>query len=44
MYAEPVKPLTNGEYAMAWRAAGDDGHVLSGEVKFVVEAKSGGDR
>jgi hypothetical protein len=40
MYAEPVKPLENGAYALAWRAAGDDGHVLSGEIKFVVELKA----
>jgi methionine-rich copper-binding protein CopC len=40
MYADPVKPLQNGAYALAWRAAGDDGHVLSGEIKFVVELKT----
>jgi methionine-rich copper-binding protein CopC len=42
MHAEPVKPLTNGAYTLAWRAAGDDGHVLTGEIKFSVEVKSGG--
>lgn len=40
MYAEPAKPLTNGEYLLAWRAAGDDGHVLSGEIKFVIAIKT----
>ena len=40
MYADPVKPLENGAYALAWRAAGDDGHVLSGEIKFIVELKA----
>ena len=39
LYAEPSKPLANGAYVMSWRAAGDDGHVLTGEVKFTVEIK-----
>ena len=37
MYADPVKPLEAGAYTLTWRAAGDDGHVLSGEVKFTIE-------
>ena len=40
MYSEPVKPLTAGDYTATWRAAGDDGHVLSGEIKFSVLPKS----
>jgi methionine-rich copper-binding protein CopC len=39
MYADPVKPLVNGAYILSWRAAGDDGHVLSGEIKFTVDIK-----
>jgi methionine-rich copper-binding protein CopC len=39
MYADPVKPLETGAYTLTWRAAGDDGHLLSGEVKFTVERK-----
>ena len=39
MYADPVKPLEAGAYTVTWRAAGDDGHVLSGEVKFSIEPK-----
>ena len=40
MYAEPVKPIENGAYTLAWRAAGDDGHVLTGEIKFSVAGKA----
>jgi methionine-rich copper-binding protein CopC len=39
MYADPVKPIENGAYTLTWRAAGDDGHVMTGEIKFVVELK-----
>jgi copper resistance protein C len=39
MYADPVKPLGAGAYTVAWRAAGDDGHVLSAEVKFTIQPK-----
>ena len=39
LFADPAKPLANGAYVMTWRAAGDDGHVLTGEVKFTVEVK-----
>src|SRR5687767_13125435 len=30
IYADPVKPLEPGAYTLTWRAAGDDGHVMSG--------------
>ena len=39
MYADPVKPLGVGAYTLNWRAAGDDGHVLSGEIRFSIEPK-----
>ncbi len=40
LYADVPKPLTPGAYILSWRAAGDDGHVLSGEIKFTVAPKS----
>ena len=40
LYVDSVKPLEAGAYTLAWRAAGDDGHVMSGEVKFSVVPKS----
>ena len=36
---EPLKPLGAGDYVAKWRGAGDDGHVMTGEVKFTVVAK-----
>ena len=36
MYAEPVQPLEPGSYTLTWKAAGDDGHALSGEIAFTV--------
>jgi methionine-rich copper-binding protein CopC len=39
MYADPVKALGPGRYVIHWRGAGDDGHVLSGNVAFTVSAK-----
>ena len=39
MYADPVKPLGAGRYVIHWRGAGDDGHVQSGDIPFVVSAK-----
>ena len=36
---EPVKPLAAGDYVAKWRGAGDDGHVMTGEVNFTVVAK-----
>lgn len=31
-------PLPSGAYRLEWRAMGDDGHVMSGTVKFAVAA------
>ena len=39
MYAELASPLAAGAYVVSWRAAGDDGHVMSGEIKFKVAQK-----
>ena len=36
---EPVKPLAAGDYVAKWRGAGDDGHVMTGEVKFTIAVK-----
>jgi methionine-rich copper-binding protein CopC len=33
-------PLAAGAYIMAWRGAGDDGHVLSGQIKFTIARKA----
>jgi len=40
LYVDSAKPLEVGAYTLTWRAAGDDGHVMSGEVKFAVVPKS----
>ncbi len=40
LYADVPKPLAPGAYILSWRAAGDDGHVQSGEIKFTVGPKS----
>ena len=40
LYADSAKPLEAGTYTLTWRAAGDDGHVMSGEVKFSIVPKS----
>ena len=40
IYADVPKPLAPGAYLLSWRAAGDDGHVQSGEIKFTVAPKS----
>ena len=39
MYIDPVKPLSPGSYTINWRGAGDDGHVMSGAIAFVVTDK-----
>lgn len=39
IYADLPKPLAAGAYTITWRAAGDDGHVLNGEIKFTVAPK-----
>jgi len=40
LYADPAKPLEAGAYTLTWRAAGDDGHVMSGDVKFSIVPKT----
>lgn len=35
--AVPVSGLTAGEYKVAWRIAGADGHVMSGSFAFTVD-------
>ena len=39
IHTDPVKPLEPGAYTLTWRAAGDDGHVMSGDVKFSIVPK-----
>jgi methionine-rich copper-binding protein CopC len=44
----PLPMLAAGDYVVAWRVAGDDGHVMSGKLAFTVDpaakpATSGGD-
>jgi methionine-rich copper-binding protein CopC len=39
MYADVANPLKPGAYVVSWRAAGDDGHVLTGEIKFTLTEK-----
>jgi len=39
MYTDLASPLAPGAYVVSWRAAGDDGHLLSGEIKFKVARK-----
>jgi methionine-rich copper-binding protein CopC len=34
-----LAPLGAGAYAIRWRGAGDDGHVMTGEIKFTVVPK-----
>ena len=36
--ATPAGPLRPGAYRLEWRAMGDDGHVMSGAVRFAVNA------
>lgn len=36
----PTVPAA-GAYILAWKGAGDDGHVLSGEIKFTIAPKGG---
>jgi copper resistance protein C len=36
MYVDLPKPLAPGAYVMTWRGAGDDGHVQTGEIKFMI--------
>ncbi|HET9371110.1 MAG TPA: copper resistance CopC family protein [Vicinamibacterales bacterium] len=36
MTAALSKPLAPGAYVIRWRGAGDDGHVMSGQVPFTI--------
>ncbi|MBB5694404.1 copper resistance CopC family protein [Muricoccus pecuniae] len=36
--ATVAAPLPPGAYRLEWRAMGDDGHVMSGAVRFAVNA------
>ena len=36
--AAPTASLAPGDYRLEWRAMGDDGHVMSGAVRFTVNA------
>jgi methionine-rich copper-binding protein CopC len=36
--ATMAAPLPPGAYRLEWRAMGDDGHVMSGAVRFAVNA------
>ncbi|GAV35108.1 copper resistance protein C precursor [Roseomonas sp. TAS13] len=36
--ATVATPLPPGAYRLEWRAMGDDGHVMSGAVRFAVNA------
>ena len=38
MYVELATPLALGAYVIAWKGAGDDGHVSTGEIKFSIAA------
>lgn len=40
MYVDLATPLPAGAYILGWRGAGDDGHVMSGEIKFTITAKA----
>lgn len=35
----PIEPLAPGKYTVNWRVMGGDNHVMSGVVRFTVEAK-----
>ena len=39
MYVDLATPLGAGAYILGWRGAGDDGHVMTGEIKFTITAK-----
>ena len=36
MTASIAKPLAPGAYVIRWRGAGDDGHVMTGQVPFTI--------
>ena len=33
----PLPPLEQGHYSLAWRAMGEDGHVIKGELTFNIQ-------
>jgi methionine-rich copper-binding protein CopC len=37
----PLPTLVAGRYRLQWRATSDDGHVMSGELSFVVNGVTG---
>jgi methionine-rich copper-binding protein CopC len=36
----PLPTLAAGSYRLLWRATSDDGHVMHGEISFVVSASA----
>lgn len=40
MHSVALPALAPGDYIIAWRALGADGHVMSGEVRFTVREDS----
>jgi copper transport protein len=36
-----LPPLAHGHYKISWRAVSDDGHMMSGEIHFIVGEKGG---
>ena len=38
--ADVTAPLKPGAYVVAWKSAGDDGHVQNGEIKFTFAPKN----
>ena len=41
IYADLTAALRPGGYVVSWRSAGDDGHLQTGEIKFMFAPKSG---
>jgi len=35
----PLQPLPDGDYAFSWRGLSEDGHTMSGELSFSIEAR-----
>ena len=33
----PLPPLEQGRYSLAWRAMGEDGHVIKGDLTFTIQ-------
>jgi len=40
MYADVPTTLAPGAYTLTWRAAGDDGHVMTGSIPFTIAPKT----